>query len=168
MTLRLALTLASPLDRVSQRLYMRAVQWFLRLHGVEVTGVPLWISPRTYWDRSGGIALGDRCVISHDVRLLTHDFSLDRISEMRGGRGLEELSRRAPVRVGDYAFIGMNVTVLPGVSIGRGSVVGAGAVVTRDVPDETVVAGNPARVISTTAEYWERRQHLFTSAPRRR
>lgn len=46
-----------------------------------------------------------------------------------------------------YIWIGVNVTILPGVTIGENAVVGAGAVVTKDVPDNAVVVGNPARVI---------------------
>lgn len=55
--------------------------------------------------------------------------------------------RIAPVVIGDKAWLGFNVIVLPGVTIGEGAVVGAGSVVTRDVPAWTVVAGNPAREI---------------------
>ena len=53
----------------------------------------------------------------------------------------------APIRLGDDVWIGANATVLPGVAIGDGAVVAAGAVVTRDVPPMTVVGGVPARVI---------------------
>ena len=55
----------------------------------------------------------------------------------------------APVAIGDDCFLGLNVTVLKGASIGAGSVVGAGAVVTGTVPARSVVAGNPARVVRT-------------------
>lgn len=53
------------------------------------------------------------------------------------------------IEIGDYAFIGVNVTVLHSVKIGKGAVVCAGAVVTKDVPDFAVVAGIPAKVIGT-------------------
>ena len=53
----------------------------------------------------------------------------------------------APVRIGDDAWLGANVTVLPGVTIGNGAVVAAGAVVSRDVEENTVVGGVPARVL---------------------
>ncbi|WP_277813931.1 acyltransferase [Acidisphaera rubrifaciens] len=59
--------------------------------------------------------------------------------------------RIAPVRVHDWADIGMGAILLPGVTVGRGAIVGAGAVVTRDVPDYTTVAGVPARVIGRRA-----------------
>jgi putative colanic acid biosynthesis acetyltransferase WcaF len=56
-----------------------------------------------------------------------------------------------PIRVGDHAWVATNATVMPGVSIGKGAVVAAGAVVTKDVPDMTIVGGNPAREIGKRA-----------------
>jgi len=56
-----------------------------------------------------------------------------------------------PIVIKDDAWIGMNVIILKGVTIGRGAVVGAGSVVTNDVPDWTVAAGNPARVVKELA-----------------
>lgn len=53
----------------------------------------------------------------------------------------------APVTIGDYVFIGPRAIILPGVTIGRGAVVAAGAVVTKDVPERAIVGGVPARVI---------------------
>jgi sugar O-acyltransferase (sialic acid O-acetyltransferase NeuD family) len=55
------------------------------------------------------------------------------------------------VRVDDYSFIGAGATVLPRIHIGKYSIVGAGAVVTKDVPDNVVVVGNPARILRRTA-----------------
>ncbi|MBL8132609.1 MAG: acyltransferase [Anaerolineae bacterium] len=58
----------------------------------------------------------------------------------------------APIRICDKAWIGFNAIILKGVTIGEGAVVGAGSVVTKDVPAWTIVAGNPARVIREVAE----------------
>jgi acetyltransferase-like isoleucine patch superfamily enzyme len=52
------------------------------------------------------------------------------------------------VRIGNDVFVGMNATILKGVSIGDGAVIGAGAVVTRDVPAGGIVGGNPARILT--------------------
>ena len=52
-----------------------------------------------------------------------------------------------PVRIGDDVWIGASVVILPGVSIGKNSVIGAGSVVTRDIPEDVVAAGNPCRVL---------------------
>ena len=53
--------------------------------------------------------------------------------------------RGKPITIGDYCWLGANVTVLPGVTIGNRCIIGAGSVVTKDVPDDSIYAGNPAR-----------------------
>ena len=168
MRIRLLLLVASVVDLRSQEMYRRIVRRVLRSFGVSVRGLPLWISSSVYFDYRGGITVGDRCVISNGVSLLTHDYSLDVVAERRFGIGKENLVRSAPIEVGDQAFIGMNSMVLPGVTIGPGAVVGAGSVVTRDVPADTVVAGNPATVVSDTDAYWARSESKFHWEPRRR
>ncbi|WP_181038488.1 DapH/DapD/GlmU-related protein [Arthrobacter sp. ZGTC131] len=78
-----------------------------------------------------------------------------------------EIKRIAPVKIGNAAFVGLGVTILPGVTIGDGAIIGSGAVVTRSVPDDEVWAGNPARRISSTEEYWTKSNHLYTRQARR-
>lgn len=93
------------------------------------------------------IALHDRvtigrCVAINDgVELLTASHHL---------RDPDWQHKKAPIVIGDYAWIATNAIILPGVNIGRGAVVGAGAVVRENVPDYAVVIGNPARVTGTT------------------
>lgn len=60
------------------------------------------------------------------------------------------------VTIGDNVYIGTNALIMPGVNIGNNVLVGAGSVVTKSIPDNMVVAGNPARVICTVHEYYER------------
>jgi maltose O-acetyltransferase len=161
---------ASIIDIFNQDLYMEIYRRVLIRNGVIVHGKPLWISPQVYFDATwpGAITIGDRCGISGQVKLLTHDFSMDRIAEMKHGRSDKEIVHRAPITIGDYAVVGLCSIVLPGVTIGRGAIVGAGSVVTKDIPDEVVAGGNPAKVICTTDEWWEKSRDKFEWHPRRR
>ena len=87
----------------------------------------------------GGITLEDHVLIGPGARLIT----VNHLTEVQHRRGLEV----APVLVKRNAWIGANVTVLPGVTIGEHSIVAADATVTKDVPAKVIVAGTPARII---------------------
>ena len=84
------------------------------------------------------VTIGRRVVINDGALVLTASHSL---------RDPAWHHKKAPIVIGDYAEIASNAIVLPGVTIGRGAVVGAGAVVREDVPDYGVVVGNPARLM---------------------
>ena len=90
------------------------------------------------------IEIGKGCAISDNVCIADSD------SHCIDGHKEKVM---APIIIGDHVWIGKNVTVLKGVSIGSGAVIGAGSVVTKDVPSNTVVAGNPAKPIKTI-EKW--------------
>lgn len=104
---------------------------------------------------SGSVHIGDRVLISHNVNIfdsLTHPLNahlrhaqFKAIMQTGHPRSID-LGER-PVTVGNDVWIGANACVLRGVTLGEGAVVGAGAVVTHDVPPFTLVAGNPARAI---------------------
>jgi maltose O-acetyltransferase len=86
------------------------------------------------------VDIGDRVMFGPNVMLSTATHPVDPVTRRDTGYG-------APIKIGDNSWLGGNVSVLPGISIGRNSVVGAGSVVTRDLPDNVVAAGNPCRVI---------------------
>jgi len=86
------------------------------------------------------VTIGDDVLLGPQVQLLAADHPRDPAMR-RAGR---EFGR--PIRIGDGAWLGGGAIVLPGVTVGRHAIVGAGAVVTRDVPDGATVVGNPARV----------------------
>jgi Acetyltransferase (isoleucine patch superfamily) len=111
--------------------------------GEPTIGPGTWIGAFTVIDGSGGLAIGCGCDISSGVQIYTHSTARRCVS----GRTYGHIDR-APVYIGDQVFIGANATIMMGVRIGDSAVVAAGAVVTRDVPARTVVAGVPARPIS--------------------
>lgn len=93
-------------------------------------------------DGSGTIELGDRVSIAPNVFITASDYRF-----VRGRPFREQPKRERPVRVGNDVWLGAGVVVTAGVTIGDGCIVGAGAVVTRDLPEGSIAAGVPARVI---------------------
>lgn len=90
-------------------------------------------------DFSGGIRMGESAHIAHEVLISTHDHGYDYRNPPVG----------KPLIIGDFAFIGSRSIILHNCNrIGNHAVVGTGSVVTKDVPDYAVVAGNPAKIIS--------------------
>ncbi len=121
-----------------------------------------YVGGGTFISRSS-IEIGDNVTIAWGGTMYDHDsHSLDfmkrrkdiddELSDIRGGHNFiahKDWSdvKSKPIRICDDAWIGMNVIILKGVTVGEGAVVGAGSVVTKDVPSWTVVAGNPAKVV---------------------
>lgn len=100
------------------------------------------------------VKLGDHVSISADVRFLTHEGALWCV------RGMDPDSANAdffsPITVGNNVFIGVHSLIMPGVSIGDNVIVGAHSVVTKDIPSNVVVAGVPARQISSIGGFIEK------------
>jgi acetyltransferase-like isoleucine patch superfamily enzyme len=94
---------------------------------------------------SHSIDIGDRVQIGSNASVVDTDFHPLRPDERR--RNFND-GATAPIVIEDEVFVGMESLILKGVTVGRGSVVGAGSVVSRDVPPGTVVAGNPAAVVA--------------------
>lgn len=90
-----------------------------------------------------GISIGSDCVISYRVSIIDHEH-LFRIGQPPHPF---EVADEAPITIGPRTFIGSNCSILKGVNIGADCIVGASSVVTQDVPDFSIVAGNPARVL---------------------
>lgn len=93
------------------------------------------------------IKIGNRVCISNDVTFVNHQLNWP-FQERH-----ESLTGFGTIEIKDNCQIGVNVTILPGVTIGPNSIVGAGSVVVKDVPADSVAAGNPARVITSMDEY---------------
>lgn len=102
-----------------------------------------WIGQQAFLHAAGGISIGRAVGIGIGVKVLTSAHALDQ-PELPI---LESPLRFAPVSLEDGSDIGVGAVILPGVRVGRGAQVGAGAVVSEDVPDYAVAAGVPARII---------------------
>lgn len=87
------------------------------------------------------IRIGDNCLMAPGVHLYTATHPLDAVERSAG----PEYAK--PIRIGDNVWVGGRVVINPGVTIGNNVVIASGAVVTKDVPDNVVVGGNPAKVI---------------------
>jgi len=108
--------------------------------GDVTVGAGTWIGPFVMLDGSGGLQIGATCSISTGVHIYTHDTVRWALS------GGEQEPERAPVRIGACTYVGAQAVVLKGVTIGDHCVVGAGALVNRDVSSYSIVDGVPARV----------------------
>lgn len=106
-------------------------------------GQDAWIGQRVYMHGEAGIEIGDVAGIGPYVKMLT--------SQHAGDQRLKPVMRtslkRAKIVLRDGCDIGMGTCILPGVTVGKGAIIGAGAVVTKDIPDYAIAVGVPARVI---------------------
>lgn len=99
------------------------------------------------------ITIGENVYLTDGIKLINHD----------GGtllfrKEVPDLEITRPITIGNDVYIGNNVLILPGVTIGNRVVIGAGAIVTKDIPDNSLAVGIPARVIKTADEYFMKLQ----------
>ena len=123
---------------------MKVGKNFRRLHGTILDPAHCWL-----------IEIGDNVTIAPKVHVLCHDASTKMYL------GYTKIGR---VTIGDNVFIGAESVVLPGVTIGSNVIVGANSTVTHNIPDNTVVAGSPARVICSLEDYLEKERNRMESA----
>ena len=93
---------------------------------------------------NGKVVIGKNVMMGPDVCIYTVNHAFDRTDVPMNQQGF---AAEKPVVIGDDVWIGARAIILPGTRVGTGAVIGAGAVVTKDVPDYAVVGGNPARIL---------------------
>lgn len=132
--------------------YMQITQpyKYAKMMGVNFTGKGdvTFFGKCSYGSEPWIISIGDHVFITNNCSFITHD----------GGtllfrQEIPDLEITKPIVIKNNVYIGNNVTILPGVNIGNNVVIGACSVVTKDIPDNCVAAGNPAKVIKTIDEY---------------
>lgn len=116
----------------------------------------VWVNHYVRIDTTGGVEIGEGCQIGYGSCILSHSSHMairlmgihymDDSPEGRPGYVFK------PVKIGKYSFIAGGCYIMPGVTIGKGCVVGVNSVVTKDVPDYAIVAGSPAKVIGSTLD----------------
>ena len=125
-------------------------------------GEDAWVQPPFYCDYGGNITLGKRvffnfnCVVLDVCPIVIGDFTMfgPAVQIYAATHPVDPVPRRSvefgkPVVIGSDVWVGGGAIICPGVTIGSRSIVGAGSVVTRDIPDAVVAAGNPCRVLRT-------------------
>ena len=120
------------------------------------TGKNFFFQPRIIPDEPKLISFGDNVSVASGVTFVTHDVIDKVLNNMNYSTNF--YYKCAPIKIGNNVFIGCNVTILPGVEIKDNVIIAAGSVVTKDVCENTVVGGNPAKKISTFEEYVENRK----------
>lgn len=119
-------------------------------------GKNFFFQPRIIPDEPKLISFGDNVSVASGVTFVTHDVIDKVLNKMN--YNIEFYYNCAPIEIGNNVFIGCNVTILPNIKIGNNVIIAAGSVVTKDVPSNSVVGGNPAKVISTFEEYVNNRK----------
>lgn len=163
------MTVHKDIARVVLHVYRRLVR-FVRETGVRLlvaeAGRGLKVFGRVRIDMPQKVYIGENCTFNEGVLIIGRDdvrigsgVTLSAYTVVTSA-GIEKSGPRrhsqAPVTIGDNSWLAANVTVLPGVNIGVGAIIAAGAVVTKDIPPNVMAAGVPARVISELRPFDER------------
>lgn len=128
----------------------------LRARGVKVGKDSHLYSTNIDYNHGDLVDIGNNVTISTNVTILAHDAST---------KNKIGYAKVAGVRINDWSFIGSGSIILPGTTIGENVIVGAGAVVRGNIPDDSVVIGNPAKVICSTTEYIEKNRKRLLDSP---
>lgn len=107
------------------------------------------------------ITVGDNTTISFDTVFITHCGETRVLRNLATNEQEKQTVIYKKIKVGSNCFIGCRSTILPGVTIGNNVIVGAGSVVNKDIPDNMVCAGVPAKIICTIDEYKKKHQSEF-------
>ncbi len=125
-----------------KRVTIKRNVWFVYPEYIEI-GDDVLINNSCFFEGGKGIKIGNYVQLAHSVSIVSMNHSFARKDLPIKKQGFSG----GPVEIGDDVWLGAKVTVLPGVRIGEGSVIGANSVVTHDIPSYSVAVGSPARVI---------------------
>lgn len=130
---------------------------YLRSNGMVIGNNTVIYSPNNCvidQTRPWMIEIGDNVSITTGVTILTHGYDWSVFKGMYG----DVLGSAGRVKIGNNVFIGMNSTILKGITIGNNVVIGANSLINKDIPDNSVVVGNPQRIVCDIDSYLEKRR----------
>lgn len=133
---------------------------YLRKKGIKIGENVTFYEPNTNYidtQKPWMLEIGNNVEITRGVVIITHDYAWSVIKQTTG----EIIGSRGKVSIGNNVFIGMNTIILQGVKVGNNVIIGANTVVNKDIPDNSVVAGNPVKVISDVNTYIKKRKQKY-------
>ena len=128
--------------RVGRRVVIYPGVWIMPARNL-VLGDDVDLAKDVLITTSGGVSIGARTLVGYRTQIISGNHTIP----PAGQRIFDAGHIPKPVLIGEDAWIGANCIILPGLSIGNGAVIGAGSVVTKDIPENCIAAGNPAKVI---------------------
>ena len=151
------------IDCFSPRLYMKMYNRYLNKIGIKLEGIPRYICPSVDFDGKGyeKTIIGDNVVISKDVLILNHDYSITcGLRSIDEKIGESEAFWLKEVRIGNNVFVGAKSILLPGTTIGDNCIIGAGSVVKGNIPSNSIVVGNPSKVVAKLDEWAQKKKMI--------
>jgi len=129
--------------------------FFLKRWGVKFNGKPNYLSSKIWFDGTDYsiISIGKEVTMSSYIRVLTHDWALHTVAKAFDIPQDKPIGRIKGVTIEDYAFVGTGTILMPGCHIGKGSIIAAGTVVRGKVPEFSIYAGSPGKIIGDSREY---------------
>lgn len=105
------------------------------------------------------VHIGENVRITNGVRLITHDGGVWVLRNLK--QEYQNIDIIQPIEIGNNVHVGINAVIMPGVHIGSNCIIGCGAIVTKNIPDNSIAAGVPAKVMGTIEEYEQKHKNDF-------
>jgi len=143
---------------IIQNIFYKHCSFSKRSQLLKKKGVKIGANSEIYPDVDFGsepylVSLGDNVRVTQGVKFITHDGG---VWVLRNLKKLPNADKFGTINIGSNVHIGINSIIMPGVTIGDNCVIGCGAIVTKDIPSNSVAVGSPARVIENIDEYYDK------------
>lgn len=144
--------------------FMRYSVWYYRKLGINIEPSVTYLCPDVYFDSANysAITIHSGVTISREVMFLVHDYSVHTAMVNVGWEAPKGKVAHfiKPISIGKDSFVGARVSLLPGTEIGENCIIGAGSVVKGKIPDNSIVIGNPARIVGDTREWAKKKMEI--------